>query len=56
MGALERRLFTLLERGEPFARLCAAAEAGLDPDAAAHAVGGLLMRWVEDGLLLGFPS
>jgi hypothetical protein len=51
MGALERRVFPLLERGEPFARLCEAADDGGDPEAAARGVGGLLMRWLEDGLL-----
>jgi hypothetical protein len=50
MGDLERRVFPLLQRGEPFARLCAAG-AG-DPEAAAREVGGLLMRWLEDGLLV----
>ena len=52
MGDLERRLFPLLERGEPFARLCAAGESGLAPEAAARDVGSLLMRWLEDGLLM----
>jgi hypothetical protein len=56
MGALERRVFPLLERGEPFALLCAAAEDGLEPEAAARAVGGLLMRWLEDGLLTRLPA
>ncbi|HKZ07449.1 MAG TPA: DNA-binding domain-containing protein [Methylomirabilota bacterium] len=56
MGALERRLFPLLERGVPFAQLCAAAESGLEPDVAAREVGGLLMRWLEDGLLARLPS
>jgi hypothetical protein len=56
MGDLERQIFPLLERGEPFARLCAAGEGGLEPDAAARAVGGLLMRWLEDGLLTRLPA
>jgi hypothetical protein len=55
MGDLERRVFPLLQRGEPFARLCAAAERGLEPEAAAREVGSLLMRWLEDGLLVRLP-
>jgi hypothetical protein len=56
MGDLERRLFPLLERGEPLARLCAAGEGGLEPEAAAREVGSLLMRWLEDGLLVRLPA
>ena len=56
MGVLERRLFPLLARGEPFARLCAAAEDGLTAAAAAREVGGLLMRWLQDGLLVRVPT
>jgi hypothetical protein len=56
MGDLERRLFPLLERGEPFARLCAAAERGLESEAAAREVGSLLIRWLEDGLLARRPG
>lgn len=56
MGDIERRAFPMLQRGEPFARLCAALEDDLDPEAAAAQVGSLLMRWLEDGLLARFPS
>jgi hypothetical protein len=56
MGDLERRVFPLLERGEPFASLCAAGEEGLDPEAAAREVGSLLMRWLEDELLTRLPA
>ena len=56
MGDLERRVFPLLQRGEPFARLCGAGEDGLEPEAAARAVGSLLMRWLEDGLLARPPA
>jgi hypothetical protein len=52
MGDLERRVFPLLARGEPLAWLCAAGEGGLEPEAAAREVGSLLMRWLEDGLLV----
>jgi hypothetical protein len=51
MGAAERQAFRVLERGEPFASLCASLEGDLDAEAAAREVGGLLMRWLEDGLL-----
>jgi len=53
MGERERRAFALLQRGAPFARLCAALEDDLDPEAAAREVGGLLMRWLEDEILAG---
>jgi hypothetical protein len=56
MGDLERRVFPLLERGEPFAQLCAAGDGGLAPGTAARAVGSLLMRWLEDGLLARPPA
>ena len=52
MGAAELRAFLALERGEAFAGLCAAVEAGGgDPDAAAREMGAILLRWIEDGLL-----
>jgi hypothetical protein len=56
MGDLERRVFPLLERAEPFAQLCAAEDGGLESEAAAREVGGLLMRWLEDGLLMRRPA
>jgi hypothetical protein len=52
VGALERRLLPLLERGAPLSDLCAALEDGLEPEVAAREVGSLLMRWLEDGLLV----
>jgi hypothetical protein len=51
MGDVERRVFPLLRRGEPFAALCAAADTEGDPEAAAREVGALLMRWLDDQLL-----
>lgn len=51
MGAVEAEAFGVLQRGGPFAEVCAAAEAGREPEAAAREVGALLMRWLEDGLL-----
>jgi hypothetical protein len=56
LGAVERRAFPLLQRGAPFARLCAALGDDLDPGAAAREVGSLLMRWLEDGLLARRPA
>jgi hypothetical protein len=56
MGDLERRVFPLLERAEPFAQLCAEADGGLEAESAAREVGGLLMRWLEDGLLTRHPA
>jgi len=53
MGERERRAFALVQRGEPFARLCAALEDDFDPEAAAREVGSLLMRWLEDEILAG---
>lgn len=52
MGEDEQRAFAALARGESFAEICAAIERGLDADAAAHQVGAILLRWLEDGLLV----
>jgi hypothetical protein len=51
MGGAEQRAFRALERGAPFAGICAAVETHLGANAAAREVGGILMRWLEDGLL-----
>jgi hypothetical protein len=51
MAPAEVRAFRAIERGEPFAQVCAAIEWEDEPQAAAHAVGGVLMRWLEDGCL-----
>jgi hypothetical protein len=51
VGAVERRLLSRLERGAPLAELCAALADDLEPEPAAREVGGLLMRWLEDGIL-----
>jgi Putative DNA-binding domain len=55
MGDAERRAFAQLQRGEPFASLCAALEGDLDAEAAARQAGALLMRWLEDELLARGP-
>jgi hypothetical protein len=51
MGVAERQAFRALERGESFAGICAAVESDLGSSAAVREVGGILMRWLEDGLL-----
>lgn len=56
IGAAERRVFPLLERGAPFSRMCAALEDDLEPEDAAREIGGLLLRWLEDGILARLPS
>jgi len=56
IGATERRVFPLLERGAPFSVLCAALEDDLEPEDAAREIGGLLLRWLEDGVLARRPS
>lgn len=52
MGEDEQRAFAALARGESFAEICAAIERGLDPEAAARQVGAILLRWLEDGLIV----
>jgi hypothetical protein len=51
MGSREQHAFGLLAHGQPFASLCAALEGDRGPEAAAREVGGLLLRWIEDGVL-----
>jgi hypothetical protein len=51
MGVTERVAFRALERGETFAGICAAVDDALGENTAAREVGGILMRWLEDGLL-----
>jgi hypothetical protein len=51
MDEREQMALRLLQRGEPFSLICAALGDTLDPEAAAREVGGLLLRWIEDGLL-----
>jgi hypothetical protein len=56
VGATEERLLPLLERGATLSALCAALEDVREPEAAAREVGGLLMRWLADGLLARWPG
>jgi hypothetical protein len=41
---------------EPFAAICAALEPVLPAETVTHEVGGLLMRWIEDGILERLPE
>jgi hypothetical protein len=52
MAEPEQAALRLLQRGESFGSLCAAFGDDLAPEAAAREVGGLLLRWIEDGLLV----
>jgi hypothetical protein len=56
IGVTERRVFPLLERGAPFSVLCAALEDDLASEEAAREIGGLLLRWLEDGVVARLPS
>jgi hypothetical protein len=51
MAIAERQAFSALQRGKPFVAICDAVDTGLGADAARE-VGGILMRWLEDGLLM----
>jgi hypothetical protein len=51
MGVVELQAFRALERGAPFAEICAAVATDVGTSAAAPEVGGILMRWLEDALL-----
>jgi hypothetical protein len=51
MGDPEQRALSALRRGASFADICAAVGGDLDAGEAAREVGGILMRWLEDGLL-----
>ena len=52
MDALERSALERVHAGEPFAAICAALTPALPPAEAAREAGGLLLRWVEDGILV----
>ena len=56
IGALERRALAMLEHGETFGGLCAALADDREAEVAAREVGGLLLRWLEDGVLVRRPS
>ncbi len=51
MSMTEHQAFRALEGGAPFAGICETVDNGLGATAAAREVGGILLRWLEDGLL-----
>ncbi len=56
MDAAEQAALRSLQAGEPFAAICATLEETLPVEEAAQAVGSLLLRWIEDGLLAQLPE
>jgi hypothetical protein len=52
MNAIEQQAFAHVQQGKPFADICAALEPFFPPEDAAREVGSLLVRWIEDGLLV----
>ena len=52
MDAIEQQAFAHVQQGKPFADICAALEPFFPPKDAAREVGSLLVRWIEDGLLV----
>jgi hypothetical protein len=51
MAAAEAAGLAALAAGGPFAAVCAAVAEVAGPEGAAREAGGLLLRWIEDGLL-----
>jgi hypothetical protein len=51
MGVVEQRAFRALQRGAPFAELCAVVASELDESRAVREMGAILLRWIEDGVL-----
>jgi hypothetical protein len=51
MAPVEQQALAALQRGESFAEICEAVASAADADTVAREVGGLLMRWIEDGIL-----
>jgi hypothetical protein len=56
MDVVEQTAFNCLLTDQPFASVCAALEDVVSPEEAASTVGGLLLRWIEDGILTRFPE
>ncbi|MCS6925384.1 MAG: DNA-binding domain-containing protein [Candidatus Binatia bacterium] len=52
MDRFERRAWAYVQEGEPFAALCAALAPSCPPEAVVQEVSSLLLRWIEDGLLV----
>lgn len=51
MDAIERWAFDCLRAGDDFGTLCDGIASMVDPDHVAAMAGGIVLRWVEDGLL-----
>jgi len=56
MDATEQVALAGVCAGEPFAAICAALESLVPVEEAAPAVGSLLLRWIEDGILARLPQ
>ena len=50
-GLTERQAFRALQARASFGEICAVVDTHLGADADAREMGGILMRWLEDGLL-----
>jgi hypothetical protein len=51
MDAIERWAFDCLRAGDDFGTLCDGIASMVDPEDVAATAGGIVLRWVEDGLL-----
>jgi hypothetical protein len=56
MDVIEQTALHCLLTDQPFASVCAVLEDIVSPEEAASTVGGLLLRWIEDGVLARFPE
>jgi hypothetical protein len=56
MDTTEQAALAGVRAGEPFAAICAALETLIPGEEAAPAMGSLLLRWIEDGILALFPQ
>jgi hypothetical protein len=56
MDVVEQIALNCLLADQPFASVCAVLEDVLSPEEAVSTVGGLLLRWIEDGVLARFPE
>ncbi|MGE0683076.1 MAG: DUF2063 domain-containing protein [Candidatus Binatia bacterium] len=56
MDVVEQTALNCLLADQPFASVCAVLEDVVSPEESASTVGGLLLRWIEDGILACFPE
>jgi hypothetical protein len=56
MDVIEQTALNRLLSDQPFASVCTVLEDVVSPEEAASTVGGLLLRWIEDGILTRFPE